>query len=31
MPKIAAKLLGMKMHNDGKLLLDDKPDDNAQE
>ena len=31
MLQIAAKLLGKKMHNDGRLLLEDKPDDNAQE
>ena len=31
MLQIAAKLLGKKMQNDGRLLLEDKPDDNAQE
>ena len=31
MLQIAAKMLGKKMHNDGRLLLEDKPDDNAQE
>jgi hypothetical protein len=31
MLQIAAKLLGKKMRNDGSLLLEDRPDDNAQE
>ena len=31
MLQIASKLLGEKVHNDGRLTLEDKPDDNAQE